>query len=154
MKKIILSSTIMLFSLLVSCNMGKDNATEYKPGTGEGDKYVQVIKDKDNITPHSEAFADIISTLAPEDAGKTYKENKLAEAFNKLGNHQDKEKFLKALNAKKQLEEAKKNKDSNDVKIDEEFAEVLSKLKFLSDATATGSYEMAMKNFRDTLSAP
>lgn len=145
---------MMLFSLLVSCsNMGKDNATVYKPGTGEGDKYVQVIQDKDKLMPLKESFADITSVLVPADAGKTYKDTNLATALNGLGNAQDKEKFLKALNAKKQLEEAKKNKDANIVKIDEEFAEVLSKLKFESDVTAAGSYELTLKNFRDSLSA-
>lgn len=144
---------MILFSLLVSCNMGKDNATEYKPGTGEGDKYVQVIKDKDNLMPLKETFTDIISVLGAADAGKTYKDTNLTTALNGLGNAQDKEKFLKALNAKKQLEEAKKNKDANNAMIDAEFTEVLSKLKFASDSTAAGSYEMTMKNFRDHLSA-
>ncbi|BDU63374.1 hypothetical protein BOFE_09140 (plasmid) [Candidatus Borrelia fainii] len=151
MKKII-SCAIVALITLSSCSQNScPNPVRLGTGTGTGDKYIQVIQDHSKITALAKNFSDITGLLSAAATDKPYQEAKLSAAFTAIGNDNE-EKFLKALAAKRAIEEAKKNPGANLTEINNEWEKILISIGFAQgDATKDGSFENILKKFQDAL---
>ncbi|AHH08961.1 hypothetical protein baBA2_000968 (plasmid) [Borrelia anserina] len=150
MKRIILNTIMVTIASLAILGCCPDKTDPSLYGTGKGKAYIKVFPDLSKLTPLAKNFEDIKSLIPDPSAGKTYKENKLNDAFRAISTYE--ERFLKALAAKKALEVAKKNKNANVTEIDKEFVNVIKYLKFVDgDENTVDSYDYVVKIFKEAL---